>query len=197
MALVTWPSTLKQVQSSWRFARTQRYGPETMGGIRTIVAIPGGRWYCTLQLALNNAERVLAYRGFLASMQGMENAAAVPVCDPYGARSFTTPGTISGSYAANTTAIVVSGLNAAGLVVGMYIGIGSGTAMYLHMITAASGSSLTIEPGLRVFTTGGTACSLAPTSRMRFISPGEGSPDLQLLKFGVATLNMVEAYEET
>lgn len=197
MAIVSWPSGLTQVQSSWRFARTQRFGPETMGGVRSIVAIPGGRWYCTLQLALNNATRVLAYRGWLASMQGMENASPVPVCDPYGARSFTAPGTMAGSYSANATAVVVSGLNSAGLVVGMYIGIGSGTAMNLHMITAAAGSSLTIEPGLRAAVTAATPCSLAPTSRMRLISPGEGSPDLQLLKFGVATLNMIEAYEET
>ena len=197
MALVAWPSALTQIQSSWRFARTQRYGPETLGGVRSIVAIPGGRWYCTLQLALNNSDRVLAYRGWLAAMLGMENASAVPVCDPYGARSYTTPGTMAGSYSANATAVVVSGLNSAGLVVGMYIGIGSGTAMNLHMITAAAGSSLTIEPGLRAAVTAATPCSLAPTSRMRLLSPGEGAPDLQYLKFGTASINMIEAYEET
>lgn len=197
MSVIAWPELLKPRSSTWRFARTQQMGPETMGGVRQVLIAPGGRWYASVSLDLHTPVRVRAYRALLAQLRGMANAIAVPVFDPYGGGlDAATTHPTQPQAAGDTSIIVPTGVfRAQALQAGNYVGIGG----YLHIITgtALAGGTiiLSLEPELRVAVTTGAVVTSSPTSTMRLIDPTAGAAELDLQRFGNVELRFVEAYE--
>lgn len=197
MSVLTWPSILKPRSSTWRFARTQQWGPETMGGVRQVLIAPGGRWYANVMLDLHRPGRVRAYRALLAQLQGMANAVAVPVFDPYGGGLDPATTSPTQPQSAGDQSIIVPNtvFRVRALQPGNYLGVDG----YLHMITAAETAGgtmvLTLEPELRAAVTPASVVTSAPTSVMRLISPETGALELDLQRYGQVELRLVEAYE--
>lgn len=221
MIEVPFPSIVKpNADRVWIDYRT-RSGGETIPGRQQVVSSGVARWMMSLTFPLYNRETILAFRAWLAMMEGRANYTRVGPCDcsngnrlipivggiPYSdkakhsdgagfSQGGVSPSIAVGAAAGAVQIVVNNGSTELPVVVGSFLGVGG----YLYLIVGATPQEgettlLDIRPKLR------TAISEdAPVDwcdargPFRLLNDDSGVFDLQLSRYGTATVDLVEFY---
>ena len=222
MLTIPFPSTVLMMRSEkwWLDART-RSGGETINGREQVVSSGLGRWRSTVTFPLYSPATIRAMRAWLALMDGRSNMSIIGPCDCTNANQITpliggipysddtlhsdgagfqqggTPAAVSVAASAGAVQVQIDlASTALPVLAGTFIGLGG----YLYVVvgvTAAPGEEalLDIRPRLR------TALAVDDPvewcharAPMRLLSDDSGSFELQLARFGEATLDLVEVW---
>lgn len=212
-----WPDRFTPTSLSVQVENVSRSGGASLFGSEQVVASPAGRLVARASFVVRSPADVRAWRALMARLKGRANPVEFPLCDsgrPAGILLHThfveDPGLLttfsddtlfeeeSGfaalalSAAINATLITVTCTPAP--IAGMFLGIG-GRA---HIVTAVelvgtNTYSLEITPWLRAAYTAGTQITFGRVScLMRLQSDLSGVMDLDLLRFGRPSLELVE-----
>lgn len=201
MIIYDWPSVLTANVERFRIDARTRSGGETTAGREQVVSSGVARWMATLAVPLYTPETIRAMRSLLARLDGRANAVRIGPCDgPVGARLpavFTPIGPlVVDPVSAGATQVTVTTAGVTEIVEGVHFGIGG----HLYVVTLAEDPSpgvkqLTFAPRLRAGAAAGDEVEMkAPRCPMRLTADDSGAFDLQLARYGAATLDLVEVY---
>jgi hypothetical protein len=219
MLQIPWPSNVNaNVENWWLDART-RSGGESLNGRELVTSSGLGRWRATLTIPLFERPRILAYRGWLAQMDGRSNFTNIGPCDcangnrfsgmiggiPHSDQTFHSDGagyaqggvgaSIIDQVDSNTVDIYI-GSTEEPLLYGSYVGFGG----YFYVITgvtklASAEYRLTVMPRIRANVTDGNPVLWCDArAPMRLLTDDTGQFDLTLSRNGTATLELVEVF---
>lgn len=224
MILVDFPWSVVKPNADrvWLDART-RSGGETINGREQAVGSGLGRWRMTLTFPLYTREIILAYRAWLARMDGRSNYTMIGPCDcsngnqispiiggiPYSDESFHsdgagfmqggTPATIADDHPAaigDLQITINNGSTETPVLAGSFFGAGG----YLYLVvgvTALPGEQtlLDIRPKLRAALPVDAQIDWCNgRGPFRLVGDDSGVFDLQLGRYGTATLDLVEVW---
>jgi hypothetical protein len=204
----------------WIDYRT-RSGGETITGRQQVVSSGVARWMMSLTFPLFNRETILAFRAWLAQMEGRANYTQIGPCDcsngnrliptvggiPYDDDSLHTDGagfmqggalpTISAAASAGATQItIINGSTQLPVLAGSYLGVGG----YMYVVAAATAlpdekTLLEIRPKLRTSLAEDAVVDWCEArGPFRLVNDDSGVFDLQLSRIGAAVVDLVEVF---
>lgn len=221
MLMIPLPSILTANLEGWWLDARTRSGGESIEGRELVISSGLARWRATITIPLFERARILAYRGWLAQMDGRANMTMIGPCDcangnrvaplighiPYFDQVFHTDGagfsqggndpdvvTVA-PVGSNSVRIFLAGTQLP-LVSGSFIGLGG----YLYVVTSVAlqpgeEAILTFKPKLRAQVEVGTVVEWCHArAPMRLMSDDSGRFDLSLGRYGTATLDLVEVW---
>lgn len=222
MSLVTFPSDILKPNADrvWIDYRT-RSGGETTAGRQQIVGSGVARWMMSLTFPLFTRETILAFRAWLAQMEGRANYTMIGPCDcsngnslipaihdiPYSDQSRHTDGAgfmqggvppyVSVPAAAGATQItILNGSTALPVLAGSFMGVGG----YFYVVVGATPQPdettiLDIRPKLRAAVAADAEVEWCDArGPFRLLNDDSGVFDLQLGRYGTAVVDLVEFY---
>lgn len=222
MILVPFPSGILKPNADrvWIDYRT-RSGGETTAGRQQIVGSGVARWMMSLTFPLYSRETILAFRAWLAQMEGRANYTMIGPCDcsnanrliptvggiPYDDDSFHTDGagfsqggappTVAVIASAGATQItIINGSTELPVLAGSYLGVGG----YMYVVVGSTAlpdeqTLLDIRPKLRTALAVDAVVDWCEArGPFRLVNDDSGVFDLQLSRIGTATLDLVEVY---
>lgn len=219
--IIEWPAMLKpRAGSGFTLDERSRTGGRSLSGIEQIIGTGSAMWMYEASLDLRKPGTILAWRGLVAALDGRLGIVRIPHCDmdrtprflsglPKALGStFSTGATFAtGARFGNTRASMPVDTAAVGattitatvptnwlLVPGHRIGIGEGLYEIRSVSRSGTAATLTIRPGLRAAIGSGAYIVLdKPTCLMRLTADMASKVELELLRFGSATVRMAEA----
>lgn len=224
MILVPFPSGIVKPNADrvWIDYRT-RSGGETTAGRQQVVSSGVARWMMSLTFPLFNRETILAFRAWLALMEGRANYTQIGPCDcsngnrliptvggiPYDDQAFHTDGAgfmqggappvIAEAHPASagaTQITIENGSTQTPVLAGSFLGVGG----YMYVVVGATAlpdemTLLDIRPKLRTALAEGVVVDWCEArGPFRLLNDDSGVFDLQLSRVGTATVDLVEFY---
>lgn len=198
---LAWPAVLVPSIETWDpNAGASRSGGRSQTNREQIVAGPTGYTRASLTIPCGTPEKVLAFRGLVAGLDGRAGSVVVPVLEH--ARRPTSSVTsfeLDADAALNGTALSVRRISGGVLAVGHLFSIANGLHVVVGLDAPDSGAvgsvvGLQIRPWLRDDYPAGTRLNFArPAATMRLASDDTGALELELSRFGRPVLDLVEA----
>lgn len=222
MMIYDWPTILVPATEGFRLDARTKSGGETLGGREQAVSSGLARFTARLEVPLHTSAKIRAMRSLLARLDGRANAVRVGPCDcrngnrvaprvdgiPYSddtrhsdgagfAQGGVAPGIRDPAAAGATTVRIDLGSTILPVQPGSYIGLGG----YLHIVVgvtprpADEAADLDIRPRLRTALAAGAAVEWChPRLPMRLAADDSGWFDLQLARYGTASLDLIEVF---
>jgi len=221
MLLIPFPVVLSPTLQNWWLDARTRSGGETVVGREQVVSSGLLRWQASLSFPLYSRETILAFRAWIAQMEGRGNRTLIGPCDcstgnrlreviggiPHSDQTMHSDGAgySQGGVPAEVVALAPIGTNQVRIynastetpiLTGSYIGLGN----FLYLIIGAAPQAgnetvLTLTPKLRAAVPVDTVVEWCKARcPMRLMADDTGRFDLSLGRYGNATIDLVEVW---
>ncbi|PNG26996.1 baseplate megatron protein TIM-barrel domain-containing protein [Methylocella silvestris] len=190
---LSWPADLRPARVLLNVNNSSRSGGQAISGAEMIVTSPAARWEGKIALPAMSAKQILAWRGFVAGMNGRYGTALIPAFE---SNRQNTTGVTAAAAALNATALTLTVGGRGAITAGMRFSI-AGRLYEIQQSTplGAGAYAVNILPWLRGAIAAGVACEFVnPVTTMRFTSDSEGKLDLEANVIAHPEIGLIEAF---